>query len=180
MHAIDFANDRGGNDRIVDFSEEAPTVKPGEAPKPKRGNLHSLWDGGMLKDMLKRDQMPDVKRFAQVLFQELEEGKKTAGGTAKMPFYALSPFQMLEKTIWDWAWETHAGGVSSYQNESGDMKGTTLPPVPGTKGPDGKPLPAAPFEVKTEYAHSAEALIKEQLKKGGLRLADLLDKALNE
>lgn len=139
LHCSD-NQDRGGNSVRIVF---------GGRP----GNLHGLWDGGLLQVMGTEEALlPGMTREAERHRKKWEKGS--------VRDWADESHKAAQKTVYGklpkGAWTLHTT-VSVATN--------ALPPAP-------------PIAITPAYEHKADPLIAEQIERAGVRLASLLNSTL--
>ncbi len=130
-----------------------------DPPVDTARNLHALWDGGVIKAM-----DVDDKALAKSLEQQIEG------------FDSAQQTEMVRGTQDDWAWESHELAVQNIYFK------LHIPVEPAIFPANCGEAPAAITEFKPQidalYVDSMKPVIREQLIKGGLRLAKMLNQAL--
>jgi len=130
-------HDRGGNDVRIVFEGHS-------------GNLHSLWDGGLLQRM----------GTEQALFPKmLQEAERHRRSWAK-------------GTVRDWAEQCHKAAQKTIYGRL-----PNAPKMPSAPVAAALP-PAPPVTINGAYEHKADPLIAEQIEKAGVRLASVLNASL--
>jgi phosphohistidine phosphatase SixA len=125
LHCAERNHDRGGNEVDVIFFGE-------------RTNLHSVWDGGLLRRMLGNESALD---FADDLAGEITSQEKD---------------EWSRGTTEEWALESHEAAVrTAYVLPQGHIP-----------------------RLRRPYQEQCEDVVERQLKKGGVRLASILNAAL--
>ena len=129
---------------------------------PKRGNLHGVWDYGIIAHYLKEEnQTPD--QFATRLNQEFQSKGK----------------HWLHERIdfGKWIWEGHHVA----EKVTYDKLHPKLPVAPPENGPgctaEREKTTSLNIDIDTRYATAAMPVIERQLAKAGYRLADVLNAA---
>jgi hypothetical protein len=139
LHCSD-NHDRGGNDVSIVFYG-------------RTGNLHSLWDSGLLGRMGAEEALfPKFSREAQ------RHEKTWAAGTVR-----------------DWAEQSHKAARKIVYGKLPKVSKPVAAPVNATSG---APPPAPPIVITAAYRQKADPLIAEQIEKAGVRLASLLNRTL--
>jgi S1/P1 Nuclease len=129
------------------------------APVGEAKNLHALWDGGIISEMGLDQRALAANLQAQILtLSETERDKTIADG------------------VNDWTWESHEVALRDiYQR-------LQIPLEPVIFPQSCVAAPAAITELRLEITHSYLAamkpVVREQLIKGGLRLAKVLNESL--
>lgn len=128
------------------------------APIDKAKNLHALWDGGIIGAM---DE--DDRALAAHLEQEIR-GYDSARQAA-----------ILEGNQDDWVWESHELAMKDVY----DLLHIPVEPVLFPASCAEAPAALTEFrpEISDAYVTSMEPVVREQLIKGGLRLAKMLNEA---
>jgi len=137
LHCSD-NKDRGGNDVHISFNGH-------------NGNLHSLWDSGLLGRIGTEDAL-----FPKLSADAAKHRKKWAKGTVE-----------------SWAEESHKDAQKIVYGK--------LPKpskAPAHAAALANPAPAAPLAISAAYEKKADPLIAEQLEKAGVRLAYVLNSTL--
>ncbi len=148
LHAISDA-DLGGNCERLD-----PPVNTAK-------NLHALWDGGIIKAM-----DVDDKALAASLEEEIQGWEP---GAARLK-------GLMQGNQDDWAWESHELAMQDIYYK---LHIPTEPPIFPTNCGEA-PAGIADFrpQIDALYVDSMKPVVREQLIKGGLRLAKMLNEAL--
>lgn len=122
-------------------------------------NLHAVWDGPLVSLM-----GPDDTALAADLNSEiaaLDESERT---------------QLSAGDIDDWAWETHRVAVTSVYKRLEIPKEPLAFPASCTEAPD--EIQSLRVVVDDAYLQEMRPIVREQLKKAGLRLARMLNDIL--
>ena len=136
--------DRGGNKVKVRFREH------------HSDNFHSVWDGGMIEDVL---QLTLGDHFQPNLTATFADAQKLEMGISDMDAKAWAPqglLDHLDTTLVKWANDSHSLAQTAYRN---------LPIHQSTSWED-------------VYEQQEWPVVQEQLQKGGVRLAEILKEAL--
>lgn len=146
LHAISDA-DLGGNCERLD------------PPIDTARNLHSLWDGGMLREIANDDTVlaANLKCYLNQLGPRIQ--KKWAKGDER-----------------DWAWESHElANRVIYQRLHIPLEPEVFP-----AGCQAAPLEITTFKpvIDSLYIDDMKPVLRDQLSKGGLRLAAILNRTL--
>jgi hypothetical protein len=128
LHCAERDGDKGGNGRLAFLLDQ----------KGKAGNLHSIWDSGILKLVI------DKRPIAEVA---AEMDKQIKPATAK---------QWSNGTPIDWANQSHVVAVRVVYA--------------------GVPADGPPPRLGEDYVKRAKPVVTEQLQRGGIRLAYILNK----
>lgn len=129
------------------------------SPVHRAGNLHALWDGGIIADM----DMSDAELAA-----DLQKDIVTMEEAARE--------HILAGTVDNWTWESHELAMQDvYYKLHIPMEPPIFP-----KSCAEAPAAIAAFhpDIDALYVSSMKPVVREQLIKGGLRLAKLLNEAL--
>ena len=122
-------------------------------------NLHALWDGGIIKEM-------DVSETSLTtsLLHELRSWNKSRR------------HQIVEGTVDDWVWEGHELAMADIYRKLH----VPLQPVIFPSSCAEAPVAVTQFHLIVDgpYVDASKAVIREQLIKGGLRLAHILNSSL--
>lgn len=139
LHCSD-NQDRGGNSVRVVFAN-------------RPGNLHSLWDGGLLQGMGTEEALyPTLRREAE------KHRKSWAKGSVDN--WAEQAHKTAQKTVYG-KLPKAAAGVPAESFAGG-----------------GQPPAAPPVTITAAYEHKADPVIAQQIEKAGVRLAFLLNSTL--
>jgi S1/P1 Nuclease len=146
LHAISDA-DLGGNCERLD------------PPFNQAKNLHALWDGEIVNEILPNDQ---------ALAADLEKGIQALGGEQLKA--------LAQGTQDDWTWESHELAMKNiYYKLHVPLERPIFP-----KNCDEAPAEITAFKPQIDrlYVDTMKPLVREQLTKAGLRLARLLNESL--
>lgn len=138
LHCSD-NKDRGGNDVHISFDS-------------RNGNLHSLWDSGLMSRMGTEDAL-----FPKLSADAAKHRKKWAKGTVES--WAEQSHKDAQKIVY--------GKLPKPSNAPATANALANPAVP-----------AAPAAIDAAYEKKADPLIAEQLEKAGVRLAYVLNSTL--
>lgn len=120
-------------------------------------NLHSLWDGGMLKHILPNDrELTELYGF--YIQEELSEGKRK---------------KLAKGSIDNWTWESYKVAKKQIYQK---LK-VPVAPVVFPNGCDAAPAAITGFhpEITHSYFNEMKPVLRDQIIKAGLRLAKLLN-----
>jgi len=161
-------NDRGGNCVPLTYLKKKPTGSGGKF----RPELHGIWDTQIVEGLMKTDKRHDVTTFAEFL---ANDAKPSRAKWESVP-------------IEDWPNDSHAFAESVAYGKilTDPTKDAEL--VAKMRGPDNlKQCTDGDTEnnnlnlkikITSAYEKAAEAVVKEQLEKAGVRLAFLINQAL--
>ncbi|WFU85616.1 S1/P1 nuclease [Bradyrhizobium sp. CIAT3101] len=156
LHASTHVDSDTGNE---DFGGNCVGILHGRATVPVR--LHAYWDTNLVQKALGKD----VDEAADTVSQLLTKAniQKWSGGTASD--WATESFQIAKGKV-------YAGAIDQEPEQTDfefkDRHGK----------PDTRCGPSKVFRVDANYDDRAVAVVKEQIAKAGLRLARLLQEAL--
>jgi hypothetical protein len=148
LHSID---DEGGNcTAVIVFDYSRP------------GNLHSVWDSGIIGHYLSQNKQTPEQMAAQLDQRYQSEGRKWLRG--RLDFAA-------------WLWQAHHLAVKfTYGRLSPKVPLGNAVDVPGCDAEKARTA-ALKIHVDEQYAAAVKSTIDEQLAKAGYRLADVLNSA---
>ncbi|HZS56874.1 MAG TPA: S1/P1 nuclease [Bryobacteraceae bacterium] len=146
LHAISDA-DLGGNCERLD------------PPVDTAKNLHSLWDGGIIRAM-----DVDDKALAASLEQEIQG------------FDSARQAELVRGDQNDWAWESHEVAIQDVYYKLHIPVEAPMFPANCSEAP--AEITEFKVPVDTLYVDSMKPVVREQLIKGGLRLAKMLNESL--
>ena len=157
-------DDRGGNCFPVTYFGKKPKLSTSGTYSPE---LHGIWD----KDILERigniktgTRDDDVTQFVDSLMSDFEE---------KFPSWSSAPIDVQA-----WAWESHQLATSESYGKL-PVHVDPLQPVPVVQCTDdnniGQTLLNKNEKISQKYVSAVDDTIKEQLAKGGTRLAMVLN-----
>ena len=143
LHCSD-NHDRGGNDVRIVFAN-------------RPGNLHSLWDGGLLQGIGTEEALyPRLAREAD------RHRKSWAKGT-----------------VMDWAEQAHkAAQKVVYCKLPKAVRTASAAAFVQPGAGQAKPPAGPPVAITAAYEHKADPLIAQQIEKAGVRLASVLNSTL--
>jgi len=159
-------NDRGGNCVPVTYFNRQPRIEPGS--ERVTGNLHAVWD----TDIVRRLVAGSTKPVPAGLLGEFAAQLNAAFAPHLEAWSTGAPD--------DWAWESHQKALSTVYGQL-----TPQAPVATTEqsgntcadhGHIALQLAKLDIRLGKAYQDAAEPVIREQLAKGGFRLARLLNR----
>lgn len=162
-------NDRGGNCVPVIYLKKRPVESNGQY----RPELHGIWDSQIVKGLMKTDERRDVMAFADLLAEDAWASRE----------------QWENVPMAQWANESHALAESMVYGALLPDKDKNAELVSEMSGPGklrqcsdgGTEIKDLNLKIKitAAYEKTAEAVVKQQLQKAGVRLAMLLNQALD-
>ena len=117
------------------------------------GNLHSLWDSGLLRRMGTQDTL-----FAKFSSEAQRHQRQWARGTVR-----------------DWAEQAHKAAQKTVYGQLPKQPKPSAAPVNATAG---APPTAPPVAITAAYERKADPVVAQQIEKAGVRLASLLNQTL--
>lgn len=156
--------DEGGNCVAVDFEDESARIT-NQQHEDYYPNLHSVWDTGMLQNLLAEHDMT-LEEFAD--FLDARYRPRMQRWNSGQPI--------------DWAWEGHDDAVTAYRALPQYV--AHEPEVKAASCADnnhiGKRMANLHISLGERYNDVSHPIVEEQLAKAGIRLAAMLNAALGK
>ncbi|MEC5387304.1 S1/P1 nuclease [Uliginosibacterium sp. H3] len=149
LHAAEHDHDRGGNDVLILFGRHRVTQD--------KLNLHSYWDTELVKS--------------------LGTSEQEVGSTLAVGITGSNAAAWKQGTPRDWAIESHKIAKATTYN-LGRLQHRSMPIKRKDEDGNSVTTTADVIFLDGEYTKDATAVVKEQLQKAGVRLADILERSL--